>query len=644
MSTPQGRFHTISFKSFSLYLLGLLITALLAFPSDSFGRKVVFDDSVGVPHDSRILIVGSGGHSIDPVVQNGRNPDWSPNGLRIVYQQVGFRWIVDHDQQAAEPVDMRGISTIRENGSGKRDITKNPSDTDPAWSPDGSKVAFARGNRLYQISVDEETGDKTEDLPTLLYELDDDYRFANPAWSLDGTKIAFERRQDTRRDAEGIHHGYSTISVVALRRHRGRLHVDLERTGIRVQREDRRIGFNSNPAWSPGGGSIVFSHGMESEEEQRQDLYVHNLNLRSTEPYLRDRNTVDGSPSWLDDGSGIVFSRSQINDGADAPKNLFYREYVAEQQHWFTTPLTETDQTFDNPNWWPKAPLGQVRPDPDGDGDDPDPEPPGGGDGNGGDGENRDNPCDSFSSAEARRICREIFDRQNDGGGASNPNSPPGFSSPQSPGTRLAPIDKNSLKDSGLLPKTDDSLKSKVQILKGAKYQRKGKKRDYVKVRVRCYALPGKRCKGTLRLYSTKRYRVAKGKKKRLLVGLKKFSIAPKLATKGKNKSESETEYVSPKKSKTKTKHTSEKVVNKPQTITVRLRAASSKKIGVAARRITSKVIKTTVRALKKRNKSKRLKATATVTTKDVVGVESSTKANKTLKVKPPKKKSRKKK
>ena len=69
MGTSYGRFHSISLRRLSVPMLGLLFASLLACPSESLGGKVVFDEPVGGPLDSRILTTGSGGRSIDQVVQ-----------------------------------------------------------------------------------------------------------------------------------------------------------------------------------------------------------------------------------------------------------------------------------------------------------------------------------------------------------------------------------------------------------------------------------------------------------------------------------------------------------------------------------------------------------------------------------------------
>ena len=52
-----------------------------------------------------------------------------------------------------------GIWTVNADGTGARQVTVDPAavatnDTDPAWSPDGSQIAFVRSGDLYVMNAD----------------------------------------------------------------------------------------------------------------------------------------------------------------------------------------------------------------------------------------------------------------------------------------------------------------------------------------------------------------------------------------------------------------------------------------------------------------------------------------------------------
>jgi len=79
---------------------------------------------------------------------------------------------------------------VNADGSGRSRLTTTGSELEPAWSPDGSKIAF-RGIRddgfsvIYTVNTDG-TGLTLLTDTTLLQNFD-------PAWSPDGTKIAYTR-------------------------------------------------------------------------------------------------------------------------------------------------------------------------------------------------------------------------------------------------------------------------------------------------------------------------------------------------------------------------------------------------------------------------------------------------------------------
>jgi TolB protein len=79
---------------------------------------------------------GSNLRRITPVRLNVGNPDWSPDGKRIVFNS-------SYEGQAPPE-----IYTVRPDGNGLRRLRREPKESyslDPVWSPDGGRIALVHG-------------------------------------------------------------------------------------------------------------------------------------------------------------------------------------------------------------------------------------------------------------------------------------------------------------------------------------------------------------------------------------------------------------------------------------------------------------------------------------------------------------------
>ena len=260
--------------------------ALATFPGQN--GRIAFEGDC----DVKTMRPGGGGlRNLTPGTNKACDslPNWRADGRRIVFMS---------DRETARNPDPRGnrgpdfeLFVMNRNGANPRQITFNEfDDEDPAWSPDGTRIVFAR-------DLNPVRGKVNYDLFTIAADGTDERRLTDsrgvddlqPNWSSRG-KIAFTSDRDG-----------DDLEVYTMRP-----------DGSKVRRLTSNKHNEEFPNWSPNGRAIVFHR----ERDGNFDVYRVRARGGGIER-LTAGKAGDGVPAPSPNGRMVAFGSDRKDDQFD---------------------------------------------------------------------------------------------------------------------------------------------------------------------------------------------------------------------------------------------------------------------------------------------------------------------------------------
>ena len=243
-----------------------------------------------------------------------RRPTWSPDGTKIAFARVHWPGIGGYSE----------IFVMNADGSGQRRVTQSRFDQSPTWSPDGTKIAFSRQDTVTALSswgifVMNADGSDQRAVSSIL---------GQPAWSPDGLKLAV-----------GTNYGIYLINVDGS-----------NPTPITHPNTSSDVFEDHDPAWSPDGSKITFARCVDSNGFGCYTTsHLWGVNADGSNP-TKLTDTLAYTNAWSPDGTKIIFGSV---DGNLEARDLF----VMNPDGSGLTNITNSDGTRESSPSWQALPL-----------------------------------------------------------------------------------------------------------------------------------------------------------------------------------------------------------------------------------------------------------------------------------------------
>jgi len=312
----------------AICLLALAETTNTAQAKDSLPQdsNIVFGYIEGLTADEAyIYTVNPDGSSLSRLAKGATAPAWSPDGTKIAYNsfaqtpQIG---VMDADGSSKRKL------TVSDPSPNVSDVpSREPGFMEPTWSPDGTQLAFSTSTPTENIIPDIYTSDADGSDLTNITKSSEEWESA-PDFSPNGSQMCFSG--GNLKIGSGIYIMNSDAS-----------------NPTRLVGDESPYRLYSDCDWSPDGTKIAYTYNPESGGNVGYgDVYVMNAD-GSGKTKLTKSPDDELDPSWAPDGTKIAFSSDRDYD---------YDIYIMDADGSDVAQVTNLPWDDYSPDWQPLTP------------------------------------------------------------------------------------------------------------------------------------------------------------------------------------------------------------------------------------------------------------------------------------------------
>ncbi len=259
------------------------------------GGKLVFQTSSG----GDIYTINADGTNLTRLT-DGLDPAWSPDGSQVAFA----RWYHPNG----------GLYVVNADGSGERLVFGDPQAKAPTWSPDGTRIAFTRQHegiledwtKYYKVPIP-----GTDQTLTLRFKMP-----ADPWWKLGVVRLDDSHLQDLYCHDHSFSPTWSPDGEwIVYASDKGLYRTREEDVDASITRDPNKGAvtqklnlLDSSPAWSPDGQRLAF----QFRQHDHYEIYVINSDGSgrrplTSNPALANPPVNSVAPAWSPDGQHIVY-------------------------------------------------------------------------------------------------------------------------------------------------------------------------------------------------------------------------------------------------------------------------------------------------------------------------------------------------